>query len=222
MSAPRHVNRQPLGRSWRVWDLDAETRYWPVVDALPPSDLPICEVGSGSAGLASWTTRSIIGVDPGADERHTGFVHLENLRRVVGDGASIPLDDHAVCAAVAIDTFEHISPAARDGVVAEMIRVTAPGGRLIINGPTGPDAAAGDRWLTDALARRGPLPDWSLWLEEHFENGLPTDEEMAGLLQDERVVSVETHASSRSPIGASCTGSPWGRCGFRAARTRCC
>ena len=40
-------------KSWKVWQLDGELRYGPVVDALPLSGLPICEVGSGPAGLRS-------------------------------------------------------------------------------------------------------------------------------------------------------------------------
>ena len=61
----RHAALPDMGRPWRIWDLDAELRYRPVVDALPAIDLPICDVGSGRAGIAAWTSRPVIGVDPG-------------------------------------------------------------------------------------------------------------------------------------------------------------
>src|SRR3954469_18775583 len=69
----RRPERPDLQRPWRVWDLDSELRYLPVVRALPQSPLPICEVGSGPQGLAVWTSRKVIGVDPGDDDRHSGL-----------------------------------------------------------------------------------------------------------------------------------------------------
>lgn len=187
-----HANRQELGRPWRIWDLDAEMRYWPVLDVLPDGLEPVCEIGSGPAGLSSWTDRAVIGVDPGDDERHGETAPLPNLRRLVGDGAHVPLADQSVAAAVAVDTFEHIPPAARPAVVAEMIRITAPGGRVIIIGPTGPEAAAGDRWLLERLREGGGEPPWAVWLEEHLEHGLPSIAELYRLLDQPRVRRVQS------------------------------
>ena len=162
-------------------------RYWPVLDVLPHGDAPICEIGSGAAGLSSWTGRPIIGVDPGPDERHGGVIALPNLRRVVGDGAHVPLADGSVAATVAVDTFEHIPSSERARVVAEMIRVTQPGGRIVIIGPTGREAGEADRWLLQSLRNPGPEPPWAAWLEEHMTMGLPTVDEMTALLQGSRV-----------------------------------
>jgi SAM-dependent methyltransferase len=186
------------GRPWKVWDLDAELRYVPVVRALPALDLPICEVGSGPAGLALWTDRPVWGVDPGADDRHDDVAAPANLTRVQSDGASIPLPDHSASATIAVDTFEHIPPAARQGVVDEMKRVTAGGGRVIIIGPTGPDAAEGDRRVHDRWKARGDHGTILQWLGEHFDNGLPTIEELVGLLGQDRVTSV--HATGVFPV----------------------
>src|SRR5204862_4003653 len=112
----------------RVWDLDSELRYMPVVRALPQSALPICEVGSGPQGLAVWTSRKVIGGDPGDDERHSGLDDrpLANFERLQGDGAHIPLPDASVAATVAVDTMEHIPGEHRQTVLEEMQRVTAP------------------------------------------------------------------------------------------------
>jgi SAM-dependent methyltransferase len=186
-----HVNRQSVDRPWRIWDLDAETRYWPVIDALPDDDeRSICEIGSGPAGLASWTPRPVIGVDPGADERHGGVAPLSNLRRVLGDGSAIPLESRSVGAAVAVETFEHIPRAARPAVAAELIRVTRPGGRVIVMGPAGAAAGRADRWLLDHLEGLPRVPEWSIWLSEHMEMGLPTVPELEGLFADRRVARV--------------------------------
>ena len=96
-------------RPWRIWDLDAELRYRPVATALPTaSPLSVCEVGSGPAGLANWTKRQIIGIDPGPDEKHGEVDVPPNLTRVEGEGAAIPLDDCSVSAAVAVDMLEHV------------------------------------------------------------------------------------------------------------------
>ncbi len=168
---------------WRIWDLDAEMRYEPVLDVLASGGSRICEVGSGAAGIARWTTRPVMGVDPGPDDRHGDLVAPENLQRVMGSGDAIPLADGSVAASVAIDTIEHIPRELRDRVVAEMVRVTASGGQVIIIGPTGAPAAMADRRLLDLLHRRGTYGGWTTWLEEHIEFGLPSIEEVDGYLR---------------------------------------
>lgn len=180
----------PHGR-WRVWDLDAELRYVPVVRALPdPGAGPVCEIGSGPAGLAAWTDHRVLGVDPGADEMHGTIAERPNFERLTGDGASVPLPDGAAACTVAVDTFEHIPPAARGAVVDEMLRVTAGRGRVIIMGPTGADAAKGDRYVLERFRARDPGNLSAVWLGEHFDNGLPTVEELVGYLGHERVARV--------------------------------
>lgn len=182
--------RPDPGRPWRVWDLDAELRYLPVVKALPESALPVCEVGSGPAGLAAWTDREVIGVDPGPDKRHGISRTPPNLTRIDGEGSHLPLADASVGAAVAVDTMEHIAPGGRQAVVDEMLRVTVRSGRVIIMGPAGPEAASGDRFVLDRLRSSGVGHDVVGWLEEHFDNGLPTVEELRRLLSRDVVEHV--------------------------------
>jgi SAM-dependent methyltransferase len=181
-----------MGRPWRVWDLDAELRYRPVVEALPSLDLPICDVGSGRAGIAAWTRRPVIGVDPGDDDRHGLGEVPPNMTRVKSDGAHLPIMDFGASAAVAVDTFEHIPPAHRQAVVDEMKRVTAPGGRVIIIGPASPEAALADLRLLDRWQRRDPESPVVGWLSEHVENGLPSVPELIGLIGTHRVTAVRT------------------------------
>lgn len=172
------------GQRWRVWHLDSELRYRPAVEALPPDDgHPVCEIGSGPAGLAAWTDRRVVGIDPGDDERHGTLPReVSNLERKRASGASVPLDDDSVRAAVAVDTLEHIPRGERAGVIGEMTRVTAPGGRVVLVGPAGPAASEGDRWLIDRARRATRDASWVHWLHEHVEHGVPSVEELRSLL----------------------------------------
>jgi SAM-dependent methyltransferase len=167
---------------WRIWDLDAEMRYQPAVDALPPGPCRICEIGSGAAGIARWTSHQVVGVDPGPDDRHGGLLAPPNLERIMGSGEAIPLADESVPACVAIDTLEHIPRDTRPAVIADMVRVTATGGRVILLGPAGTPAAAADRRLLDLLHRRGVYGGWTTWLEEHLQYGLPSLAELGDSL----------------------------------------
>jgi SAM-dependent methyltransferase len=185
----RPAHGHPTGKPWRVWDLDAELRYRPVVANCPPGT--ICEVGSGPQGIALWTGEDVIGVDPGADDPHGQLVPLANFQRVEGDGANIPLADRSVAATVAVDTFEHIPAPARPAVIREMLRVTDDGGRVIIMGPVGPDAARADHRVLERWREHAPESSIVTWLTEHEQIGLPSIEELvAALLGTDRVKRV--------------------------------
>jgi SAM-dependent methyltransferase len=178
------------GRGWKVWDLDSELRYQPVVAALPQSDLDVCEVGSGPAGLAEWTDRRVVGIDPGSDERHGSVQRPPNMRRLQGDGAHIPLPDRSVAAAVAVDTLEHVPPRIRPAVIEEMKRITASGGRIIIIGPAEAPAARGDRLVLERVTARGDREAIVAWLTEHVENGLPDVQDLITWIGADRVSKI--------------------------------
>jgi SAM-dependent methyltransferase len=188
----RYLPVPDMGRPWRIWDLDAELRYRPVVDALPALDLPIADIGSGRAGIAAWTDRAVLGIDPGDDDRHGAGNTPPNMTRIHGDGAAIPLPDASVAAAVAVDTFEHIPRDARQSVLDEMKRITAPGGRVIVIGPSGAAAAAGDRRLMDRWRARDPDNPVVGWIGEHLERGLPDVDELVRMLDGDDVANVRT------------------------------
>jgi SAM-dependent methyltransferase len=175
---------------WRIWELDAELRYQPVVDALPGGDAAVCEIGSGPVGLTAWTTRHVVGIDPGPDDKHGDVASPGTLERIRASGDDVPLEDRSVAATVAVDVLEHAPPAARRPIVDEMVRITADGGRVILMGPVGPEAAAADRRLLDRLHGRGVYGGWTVWLEEHLENGLPALDEVLEYLAGARVRSI--------------------------------
>jgi hypothetical protein len=74
-----------------------------------------------------------------------------------------------------------------------MIRVTAPGGRVIIMGPTGPAAALGDSEMLDRYRRAGIVGGPITWLTEHIECGLPTVEEIVEGLSGSRTREIAVH-----------------------------
>jgi SAM-dependent methyltransferase len=161
-----------------------ELRYRPVVEALPQSAGKVCEVGSSTGGLARWVAIPVVGVEPDLAALPDG-ARPPNLRLVDGDATSLPFADDSFPAAVAVDTLEHLQPPRRESAVRELVRITAPGGRVIVNGPAGARAADADRRVLARLTERG-LGGGSnaRWLREHVENGLPTVEELVRWLTD--------------------------------------
>lgn len=170
-------------------DLDAELRYVPVLRALPAGE-PICEIGCGDRGIAGWTPRRVVGVEP---EPRPAPDLPPNLERVAATAAALPFADGEMRATVAVDTFEHIDAAERAAAIAEMVRVTALGGRVVINGPAGAAAALADQAVLERLRRRGAAGGSSArWLNEHLERGLPSPEELQRWLDLPRVRRVQT------------------------------
>jgi SAM-dependent methyltransferase len=187
MGARSSSRWQAKPRPWRVWDLDMELRYRPVVAAIPPAADRICEIGSGPVGIAAWTPLPVVGLDRLTEER---VQSPPNLELAHGDATRIPFEDESFAAAVAVDVLEHVRPSARAQVVHEMIRITKPRGRVILMGPTGSGAAKGDRKVLERLRAMGALGGSERWLSEHVENGLPTKAELETLLSHPRIASV--------------------------------
>jgi SAM-dependent methyltransferase len=134
-------------------------------------------VGSGSGGAAEWTDEPIVGVD-NAFER-TSERTRPNLIEHPGSVTAIPAPDASFDAVLCLDMLEHVPPGDRARAVAELMRVLAPGGRLVLTFPSGATAEKLDRWLATAYAaRHGKQHPWAA---EHLELGLPDADEIAGL-----------------------------------------
>jgi SAM-dependent methyltransferase len=108
---------------------------------------------------------------------------------VQADGAALPFADGAFDLVACLDTLEHIEPARRRSVVAELERVGAQA--LVVAVPIADHGAAiCEHELYDYV--------WDLLggeqqqLREHAERGLPTREEARGWLEAGRWTVVET------------------------------
>lgn len=174
-SVPTHFNVTPH-------TIDAALRYRAVLSLLANRWTPgirVLEVGSGSAGAAEWLDHEIVGVDT-AFER-TAERKRPNLLEHTGSATAIPLPDASFDAVLCVDTLEHIPPADRLLAVRELMRVLAPGGRLVVSFPSGPTAERLDRWLARAYAARHGRPH--PWAAEHLALGLPDPGEVSALVR---------------------------------------
>ena len=96
-----------------------------------------CGEGYGSALLAE-AAGNVIGVD--IDEGATAharaaYAGRSNLRFEQGSAAALPLADGAVDLVVSFETIEHLPHADQPRMVAEIARVLAPDGVLILSAP---------------------------------------------------------------------------------------
>lgn len=107
---------------------------------------------------------------------------------VVFDGRCLPFEDASFDAATSIDVLEHLALGARRGHVDELLRVAAS--RVVLCCPLGtPEHIAAERelaeWYAALSGARAPF------LDEHVENGLPTEDELRALVTERP--GVEAH-----------------------------
>ncbi|HEY3109485.1 MAG TPA: methyltransferase domain-containing protein, partial [Chloroflexota bacterium] len=110
-------------------------------------------------------------------------------RYVQADGAALPFAAGAFDLAACLDTLEHVEPARRRPVVAELERVAEHA--LVLAVPIADDgAAAGEHELYDYVW--DVLGGEQQQLREHAERGLPTRSEARGWLEPGRWTLAET------------------------------
>jgi len=94
-----------------------------------------CGEGYGSALLARRAAR-VLGVDvaqPAIDHARREYAKLANAEFKVGSCTAIPAPDASIDVAISFETLEHI--AEQEQFMAELARVLAPGGVLVISCP---------------------------------------------------------------------------------------
>jgi SAM-dependent methyltransferase len=137
------------------WRLEIALRYQPVVEALAdrPHVRHILDVGCGSkGGVTAYLHRPAYGVDLTFD--------LERVRRhplltpVCASGLALPLAAGTMDAVLCLDTLEHLAPADRAAIVAEMARVVRDDGLLAVAAPCGATTRAAEERLAAEFQRR--------------------------------------------------------------------
>ena len=147
------------------------TRYVPAAAAVLDDAGSILDVGCGPHGLACLAPDVPF---VGADVAFPVQPAPSMVPVVLDPGPLLPFPDAAFDTVLCLDVLEHLPPAERAPLLAELARVAAR--RVVLACPS--DAA---RPLDDLLrARLGePLPGW---LAEHGECGLPTAAELERLI----------------------------------------
>jgi hypothetical protein len=143
----------------------------PLIQELPAGTL--LDVGSGSDGVAGWlppawrvTALDLTFAETVGPPRPGGSA----ARAVTGDARALPFPDASFDVVLALDLLEHVAPADRRGVIAELVRTARR--RVIVAGPAGEGARAADLRLGAALRGRGHDPPE--WLAEHEQHPFPT------------------------------------------------
>jgi SAM-dependent methyltransferase len=96
-----------------------------------------CGEGYGSALLAT-VAADVVGVDIAAaavDHARASYGHLDNVRYEQGSAVELPLPDASVDRVVSFETIEHLPAVDQSRMLAEMARVLAPEGLLILSAP---------------------------------------------------------------------------------------
>jgi len=113
----------------------------------PRGDERALDVGTGAGALAfalAPLVREVVGLDPVPELLELARQRkLPNTEFVEGDGAALPFPDASFDLAGTLRTLHHV--AQPDRVVAELVRVTRPGGHVLVVdqlAPDDPDAAA--------------------------------------------------------------------------------
>lgn len=170
------------------WRLEIALRYQPVVDALAdrPGAQRILDIGCGSkGGLAAYLPRSVYGVDITFDLEQVRDHPL--LTPVVASGLALPFATASMDAVICLDTVEHLPPADRRDLVAEMARVVRDDGLLIVGAPCGAAARQAEQQVAEEYRRRTGRAHPKL--AEHLEHPV--------LLCDELIALAESAAAGR-------------------------
>ncbi len=151
------------------------TRYAPVAAELRFDEggrllESVLDVGCGPHGLATVAPQATF---VGVDVEFPGPVAAGMIALRIEPGA-LPFEDAAFDTVVCLDVLEHVAPADRAALVAELTRVAAR--RVLLACPSD-EGAWIDELLRTTYASRGiPAPPW---LNEHDQFGLPTAAEIA-------------------------------------------
>ena len=168
------------GRGYPDWAM----RYIPIVarlrDRLRAAE-SILEIGANANGVARFATVRVIAVDD----------NLESLREaratpgvlpVAADAAHLPFKDRDLDVCLCVDTYEHLSPSAREAASREIMRVLRDTGVAVVAFPAGKGAVLNEQYIREKYRLRTGRT--LQWLEEHAVRGLPHDAEIASVIEE--------------------------------------
>lgn len=161
--------------------LDIIHRYNAVVKAAglqKSSGVKILDVGGGSESLQPYLFKK--------HDFTTADIHLEKrsgIKQVVASAAALPFKKKSYEVVISVDALEHMQMTARKKAFGEMQRVARK--KVVVAVPCGKSAEKAEkllRVLASLIGRRLP------WLEEHAEQGLPAEKDIAQLAKNCRII----------------------------------
>lgn len=153
---------------------DQRVRYALIQSALPPKPARICELGVGGG----WQLQTLHdeGYDVfGCDVSLKDFPPNSPIRDRVKEisGSKLPFPDNHFDATYSCDVLEHVHPAERPAFLAELVRVTKPGGVVAMTAFFR-NTFSFRLWGVGHLLFKGTLPQW---FTEHLTIPLPSEPE---------------------------------------------
>ena len=162
------------GRGYPDWAM----RYLPIVKRLGREKLRrgrVLEIGANENGLSRFAGVPVIAVDIERDHLHA-CRDTQRIMPIVADIAALPFPDDTFSVCISVDTFEHIPESIRDAAIAEIVRVTASTGTMLVTFPSGEAAVEAEREVRERY--RALTGGTIKWLEEHEDVGLPDPEKI--------------------------------------------
>lgn len=162
---------------FKDYSTDIALRYLPVVDLIKKEKLEnskILEVGSGDLGITTYFEKPIIGVDIKFEKQNSGF-----LNKIIFNGKRLPFNNNEFDLTISVDCLEHIKKTKREKLIFEILRVTKKFIILVI--PCGEKSYLQDKKLDNYFFKTNNYRD--KFLVEHIQNGLPSNEEIAGIFK---------------------------------------
>lgn len=123
-----------------------------------PSPGPILDVGCGPGQVAHWlagTGRSVIGIDIALRMLDLARSGSSGLSVMAGDMRALPIRQSSCAGVVAYYSLQHLPRLALGSFLAEMRRVMAPGGLLVVAAHQGEGEVVVDEFLGQKVSPFG-------------------------------------------------------------------
>lgn len=163
--------------------LDQRVRYRLILNALPAPPARVLEVGVGSGWLIKELSRQGYEVR-GCDLDLGSWTELDMQQyhvSLASENSHLNYESNFFDVVISCDVLEHVQPNNRDMFIRELIRVTRPGGEVLLTAFFRWTYSLG-LWGGALIAIRHGLPRW---YKEHLEIPTPNECETLELISQE-------------------------------------
>ncbi len=160
---------------------DQRVRYALIQSALPPKPARVCELGVGGGWqlhLLHEEGYDVFGCDVSLKDFPANSPIRDRVKEI--SGSRLPFPDNHFDATYSCDVLEHVHPAERPAFLAEMVRVTKPGGAVVMTAFFR-NTFSFRLWGVGYLLFKGTLPSW---YTEHLVIPLPSEAETTAFFSE--------------------------------------